>query len=347
MPEETIVELGINPDDLWFIKIDNDINGPYEKLALKHFSQENETLFSHAEASQDKINWVLFSDLEYFKKPEITKHQGHFWIIENNQKSHPFSRLDLIKKIEFGEISLLDLFSTDDGHTWKKFHQCEDLKAYFQKKSRPPVCPKEAGMSSAEVNLHQHPIQENAANLAYIGQHQAGQDHLKLEEISVPVQNNIEVSRGLIWIIPSSVALICVVAYGAYTILTPSNSPLVSTNEIAEAEPTANIVNYKRPNRNPASFNPQPSSNRSALTSRPYIQENIYPESPQHHIEPAPVEDYPTDAIVDSHHENMAPEENNVAQTEPIEGQTVDASMGAAPEAGPPEQPVVEEASDF
>lgn len=345
MSQESIEELGIGPKDIWFIKIDGDINGPYERLALKHFSHENEELFYHAEASQDQTHWQSFFDVEFFKKAEVSKqHQGPFWILVDNHKSHPLNRLDIIKKIESSELSLMDAVSFDDGYTWKKLHQCEELKSYFQKKMKPPVCPSEAHFQGTKIENHDHDIEENVASMAYVRNHQVANNGLKLDEMVLPSQNNIEVSAGLKWMIPTSVAAICLVAYGSFYILKPAKSPLVSQDEQVRAIENYNEKSGPTQMRQPASIPTPAHGERSALTQRPQMPENMYPANEPEPM--APVEDYPSEPIVESH---QAPEETLV-QNE-AQDQGIDASMNAMPpeqtEPQQSEQPVVEEASDF
>ena len=127
LTKEIIHKMNYGPHTLWIVKLDDEVFGPFEIESLKDYAAENEHQFETALASRmDTNDWQPFFSYAHFLS--IADHlqaerQGleKYWILNQGQKAGPLSRLDIEKKFELGILSMTDLVSVDDGHTWLKF----------------------------------------------------------------------------------------------------------------------------------------------------------------------------------------------------------------------------------
>lgn len=131
LTKEQIEELNLSLHDLWLIKNNDTINGPYQGDTLKNYAALHAIDFEQSYASKaDQADWRLFFSHALFADlaPEIvnevdTSYQGPFWILEQGLKSRPFNKLEILKKIEMGLLTFTDSISSNDGHEWQKIYQ--------------------------------------------------------------------------------------------------------------------------------------------------------------------------------------------------------------------------------
>jgi len=146
LSKETIEEMGYSDHDLWVVRIDEDLFGPFEAESLKHYAKENETLFENADACRlDSNDWSAFYQIDAFKNIDhsVVENKGPFWILNNGLKSEPLSIEEIEKRIELKSVTLTDAISVNDGHTWKKVFQIECFSHHGQRSEVLPSRPME------------------------------------------------------------------------------------------------------------------------------------------------------------------------------------------------------------
>jgi hypothetical protein len=185
------------------------------------------------------------------------------------------------------------------------------------------------------------------AALTYFGQHPKEKVTLKLEEMDIKSLGETEVSRSLRWAIPATVAGIGVLVMMGNVIFSTSTDSASMTEEKSEiifpsgTNRAAGVQNYNH--RMPSSY--PPTQERSALTTQPAYQ-NSYPTQivESHYNEPSQGEPiYEID-----HNQPADTQENSLVTNNSPENETLDQVMGGENVSDiPPEQPVIEESSDF
>ena len=356
LSNEIIHKMNYAPHDLWIVKIADELFGPFEVESLKHYAMENETELDEAQASRmDTNNWQPFFSHAHFQP--ITDHSHSetqsiekFWIIHLGQKAGPVTRRDIEKKIELGILTMVDVISVDDGQSWHKIFTMDSFSAHNTEVTAPPMAPLESSFAKAKEELNhwmdnqdRSGQQADLAALTYLGQHKENVS-LKLEEMDLKSLAETEVSRSLKWAIPAAVAGVGIfVMMGSFMLSTTNEMPSVSDEKPEIILPktnthTASRENYPNQQRRPSSYQP---IQRSGLTARPAYQ-NEYPTQVEtHYNEPDPMIDPSSEA------ENRPEQENSLVSNNVPGNETLDQAMGGDPSDAPPEQPVIEEASDF
>jgi hypothetical protein len=350
---ETIQKMGFNNHDLWMVKIDQEVYGPFDLETLKTYAAQNKELMSLALASRaEPLNFEPISHLAQFENdfPRTGPAKGAYWILLNGMKSGPFSQTTMEKKISSGELLMLDVVSMDDGHSWEKISEVKSLPKKVHEASELPLPPLDSSFQKAKLSVlekidHGQEESEDLAEMAHEGQLYSKTNLIKLEEVKFHETPVNEVSPSLNWAITA--ALFVVLALGA------SGYYLISTEELAApqvAEASLPEEKVKKPKRIrgeiprverlPASVAPAPMP-----VPGPRYEENDHHNSPQvdspHQYEEReePVEHGPEDNQVA---EAPATEEHSLVGNE---DQSLDAAMNGVNQ--PADQPVVEEATDF
>jgi hypothetical protein len=352
LTNEIIHKMNYEPHTLWIVKLDEEVFGPFEIESLKHYAAENEHQFETALASRmDTNDWQPFFSYAHFLSIADhlqTERQGleKYWILNQGQKAGPLSRLDIDKKFELGILSMTDLVSVDDGHTWLKFFSHAVFNPNNNEVQTLPVAPLESTFQRAaedfnEIMDHEEKTDthKGLAALTHMS-HNRGKLSFNLEEMDLKSLDETEISRTLKWAIPTAVAGIFIIL-GAF-ILSPSNET-ASNDEEKTNLPSTGQSSRKEMNaqeRSPASYRPL-NQQSAGLNNTPAIHENEYPSHVETHFnEP----DSNNEIEKNPPHE---PQENSLESNTGAENETLDQVMGAdAPEIAP-EQPVVEESGDF
>lgn len=361
LTDEVIQSMGLSTLDLWLVKIDGEVFGPFETASLHDYARENLQEFAHAEASlEDPQNFQPFlSHPEFhFEVPAEPVIEQHYWILNQGQKVGPLTRMAVDKKLEMGLLAMTDVVSTDDGHTWNKFFHVESFNPEGAGGvDALPVAPLESAFARAKEELYEKMDNHERtgshaglASLVYLGQKNE-KIGLKLEEFDLKSLDETEVSRSLKWAIPSAVAGVGVLMVLGNFILTPS-----TTNEVAQSDgnsevimpsaPTsAEVPNPSRNKRTPSSYMPQPSA-RSGLTNSPPMHYNEYPQPQMNHHENEP--DPMVDPVSEAEIQPQEPQEHSLVQNQQPGGESLDGVMSGGQDVDPqPETPVIEEAADF
>lgn len=355
LSNEVIHKMNYAPHDLWIVKIADELFGPFEVESLKHYAIENESELDEAQASRmDTNNWQPFFSHAHFQPVLEHSHAEaqtieKFWLIHLGQKAGPVTRRDIEKKIELGILTVADIISVDDGHSWHKIFTMDSFGCQNTEVVAPPKAPTEASFIKAKEDLNDWMDNQDRSSgkadlaaLTYLGQHQKNVS-LKLEEMDLKSLAETEVSRSLKWAIPAAVASVGVIVMMGSFILSPTSDLANVSEEKSEIIlPSTNTHTAMRDHnpreRTPSSYQP---IQRSALTTQPTYQ-NEYPTHVEtHYNEPDPMIDPAQEA------ENQPEQENSLVSNNVPGNETLDQAMGGESSDAPPEQPVIEEASDF
>lgn len=365
LSEETIEQMGHAPRELWVIKIETELYGPFETESLKHYAFENKQEFVGAEVTHlEFADWKPFSQVEELQKaqqpvqalPETAPSQdGPYWIFVKEQKSAPMALHELDLKVEMGVVAMTDLVSTDDGHTWKQILELPVFEKRKHQGSELPFPPPERSFQEAKIEVSQNLEAQESLHedeglfaLAYLTLNK-DKPTLNIEEITLKTVQETQVSRSLKWAVPTAVASgFALVMTGYFLFSSPA------TVEVAEESTTAQVQRgisagndlppptYSDVARNPASLMPMP-SNRSPLT-RPMVHES-YPTHLETHVNEAdPIQD----PIHDIENQDQAPPQEHSLVSEGVPNEQP--APAEDPGQNPPEltpQPAVEESSDF
>jgi hypothetical protein len=370
LTEEVIQKMGYTHHDLWLVKFDDEVFGPFEVESLKHYAHENEKLFLKAYSSRmDHNEWQPFFSHALFQPfaPNENPQSKRYWILNLGQKAGPFNKSELDKKIELGTLSMVDLISGDDGHSWKKLYQASEFHFNDNTVDNLPVSPLESSFQRAKHQVaeifesrDELPASEGVAGLAFMTKKDG--ISLNIEDIDLKSLNQPHISPSLKWAIPSAVAGFSLIAFLGIQVMSGPHHEEVVINEapipVVKKSRTAAVIPAGAKKRKPSPYDVpvgayqdrQPASyNRSPLT-QPAPQENYYPTQVQSHTEA----DNLHDPAMDPEDPPPAPEEhslvNNNVHHEGHEGQTLDQAMNDAANGEvvmPPPEPVIEEATDF
>jgi hypothetical protein len=358
LSEETIQEMGYTNHDLWMVKIEAVIFGPYETESLKHYVHENEKLFETAFASKaDEDDWKPFWELTRFqrRKPQITDsefHEGPFWLLHAGLKVGPFSKQDIEKKIEMDLLLMTDHISIDNGASWPKIYQISGLDRRHLSPDELPLAPSEGSFQEArlavleKLNVPHLNNAEVAAELAFEGQEAGKILQFKVDEIPLkPQQASPEISTSMRWAFPAVAVILVSLTTGSYFLLGTQDETTLVMKDIKEKSPSKNSRGHRSGGaipspsfRSPASVGynrPAPSVSRYPTYTETHDQ---FPEAQDYHVDPIdqPVNDadQPTQEHSLVSQQQGTPEENSL-----------DNAMNGSEQPQP--QPVVEEASDF
>ncbi len=367
LSQDAIEELKINTDDLWEIKIDENIYGPFETLSLIHYAKENKAIMSRALVSPMSVdNWRPFPEAREFIHE--THYEGPFWILSSGQKSPALSISEVAKRIELGTIKRHDEISEDDGRHWVRIAAHPGFEAHFTAASSLPEVPQEVSFQKAKIRVLEQleakremtDEKENIAELTHVSfVHQEKAKTIHLEEIKIKEPENDSPSfwqhfrTHSMWVTP----VLALFVY--FSFFNSKPEPIVASAEI-EA-PT--VKQKLRPGRSkkdswtrtPAASTPGQFYQRSPVTQLPSMDDNYPTVIETHQDEPVyPDPDKEAEQIAEIQDQENK-QENSLVEQAPVrdpaqEGESLDATMNNEPQEQPNpaiDPPVVEEVSDF
>ena len=364
LTKETIDKMGFNNHDLWMVKIDEELFGPFESQSLKHYASENDKVFDQAQASRlDTNDFHPFWTHAIFQRrtPEsLSKenHEGPFWTLDNGQKHGPFSFHDIDKKIEMGLLVMTDHLSSDNGDSWKKLFEFSGFDRRTHTANELPEAPSEQSFQKAKILLldklerpHLN-TQVELAELAHQGRMEAKVLTLKLDEMTMSNLKSTEVSDSLKWAVPGAAAVFMALMVGGYMLLNPS-SEMGNVELVAEQEAPPRLSNPISPpvgeipaqnsgaqitQRRPASIPTFNSPRRPVITSRfpTRVETHMRDRDQEEPVEPQ--------EMPEQHEPPPAQEHSLVGNDNNNQGESLDAAMNGVVQ---PAEPVVEEVSDF
>ena len=356
--EETIQQMGYSSHDLWLVKIDSIVFGPFETESLKHYVGDNEHLFEHAEASfADESNWKPFWESTGFQQKKLQavsseNYEGPFWIMDMGLKTGPFSYREIDKKIEMGLLVMTDNLSVDNGENWIKIYQIKGLDRRSFSPDELPNSPYESSFQKAQLKILSKLEQSNReaieglASVAFEGLKKAKSNPLKIEEMTLKTDISPEISPSLNLIFPAIAISLILLASATYVMFSISEedksladlSDTQTKTKIKksyEVSPSGNIPTAGH--RSPASFEynePRPS----------FPSDHRYPTQVETH------EDHQNDPEIDRGPAEAPAEPDQPQEHSLVGNDSGDQSLDAAMNNGVPapvEQPIIEEASDF
>lgn len=379
LTDEIVAQMGVTGHDLWLIRIDSVVYGPFETESLKHYVLDNEDLFEQAEASRaDETEWKPFWTHTKFqrRRPQVLQgqvHEGPFWIMDYGLKAGPFSFKEIDKKLEMDLLGMTDLISVDEGQNWIKIFEIEGFDRRAHSPDDLPIAPYESSFHKAKLLLveklesSQENVVDEFAQMCFEGLKSAKVIPFKFDEIPVNHQHQTPVSEALRWALPAAMAVVLTVGTIGYIFSTESDEQLalVDKTQISDIKIKPKKV-AKTVAPKPQIPSPQLNSNRTPASvgysqklAEPARQDDSpsrYPTHVETHEEysqePYYQERDPLDAPVTDFEkpvEEHSLVENRSPQEEPIQDQSLDATMnGLDPQAELLNQPMVlDESSDF
>ncbi len=368
LTKEVIQKMGYTPHDLWLVKLDDEVFGPFEVESLKHYAHENEKLFLKAYSTRmDHNDWRPFFSHAHFQPLTLQENPEsmRYWVLNLGQKAGPFNKNEMDKKIELGTLNMLGLVSSDDGVSWKKLFQAPEFHFNDLTADSLPIAPLESSFQRAKLEVAEkiesreelHPL-EGVAALAFMTKKETLS--LNLEDIDIKSLERPQISPSLKWAIPIAVAGLGLISFLGMQLMSgpTQDEVMISEDSIpvkrersggaippgAKKKPfspyDAPVDSYQ--DRRPANYDrsaltqPAPPDNYSARVHGHLESNDIY-DPAMHQQDPPP-----------------APEEHSLVQNNiqdgGQEGQTLDQAMSEAASgevAPPPPEPVIEEATDF
>ena len=281
---ETIEDLKLKSHNLWEIKIDENIYGPFETLQLKHYSKENRSIMSRALVSPMSVDdWRAFFEVREFLHE--SHYNGPYWVLTHGRKSSPLATEEIAKRIEVGTITRHDEISEDDGRHWHRISSHPEFEAHFTIGSALPQSPQEASFHKArqhvldklEAKKDLPDEKENIASLTHVSLVSREKTKtIQLENIRIPTQDSDTVSFWTNYKIPLAFAM-QVLAIGLYFVFSPGKTD----NAVADMS-GPEVTNPRAPekrskkdgwSRTPANYD-NSGYNRSELTQSPNMEDN-------------------------------------------------------------------------
>ena len=374
LTDETINELGLDSNNLWLIKIEKKVYGPFETGALKLHSGRFPEQFDEAMASpMMSPNWQPFFSLPQFQRraPEVLKNtdleKAQYYALVDGVKDGPYSIKDIEELWQKDELTLTDMISWDEGHHWTKLY----LHPQFDRRHREtlglPALPVENSFLRSEAEMvekweseEEKPnLSASLASLAYLNS-SSGKTKLNIEEITYkPPQTDEEIfqTEKRKKIAFSAAAVVLVGAISSWLLLSDNNknAEFAALDNENQFQPSpraeADESSWKKPtsSRAPASVVPRPvpqtpRPRQEVIDSSSQYAPEVYRESHSNFQEPPVPEPY---GEVEA---PAMPEEHSLVQGHMPAGemdQSLDQAFQPTEEAIPEPVPVVEEVSDF
>lgn len=169
LSKEKIDELKIETHQLWIVRIDAKIYGPYEGKTLKAYAEKNQDLFNEAESTRiDTQDWQPFFSHALFQRrnPQIIKNEpknfnGPYWVLHEGIKTGPIDKKEIVKSLELGTLTITDLISIDDGHHWMKVFEIPELDRRYFSIDDLPASPEDSDFNEARVKILEKIENEN------------------------------------------------------------------------------------------------------------------------------------------------------------------------------------------
>lgn len=366
MSEDEIAASNIEFSELWMVRINDEIFGPYHVEGLKEYAALHEEIFADADvAVMGDENWVMFlqSPLRAPKRkapPKLvsaTTLQTHnsYHIERHGQRLGPQTHEQIVEMVKKGELLPTDLISDDEGFTWHKVFQLKAFEARPHQAELLPQAPSEESFTRAHdeamrsLMVEENPVKEGLVSLAHYGHRKTSATPLNLDELTSPKTSSpvfaASASSPRSWWAGASAAtaVLALMIWWAQA-PAPTEVALVAEEEtvVNEGESLLNNVSSRRVRR-PASTRPgriiPPTSMRNSREELMNYRDthDVEREIPEP-AEPMDVDPYGADSQVAQENSNAdaarapATPDDGYRLEEPVPGET---------------GPVVEEVGDF
>lgn len=200
MSEEEIAAASIELTELWMVRINDEVFGPYHGEALKEYTALHEEQFADADVcNMADQSWLMFlqSPMRTPKRksaPQLvsasTLQTHNSYHIERHGHRHgPHTHDKIAELVKAGELLPTDLISDDEGFTWHKVYQMKAFEARPHQVESLPLAPSEDSFSRAHdeamrsLMTEENPVKEGLVSLAHYG-HRKASTTLNLEELT-------------------------------------------------------------------------------------------------------------------------------------------------------------------
>jgi hypothetical protein len=290
LTKEEIISENLEAQELWVVKVHDEVYGPFKTIDLFNFSAEHPEICRQCEVKHPASDeWFHFYKVPAFqrRKPQLISTQAfvsndHFYILLNGIKKGPYTHADLIKFLSEHEIMVTDQISVDGGNSWIKLYQHHQFDRRNRVTNKLPHAMKESLFIPKES--YDDDIQDAIAGLVAEAKHE--KDFKQTKSFDFNFSQSTSSSKK--WLYPAVVMTFVFVAYNFYPKINNDSKDNVVTNENA-------INNDDRhdssADRKPASVNnhhgsqdqqkPYPSPSRSARIKRLQEQNKNNAESNQ------------------------------------------------------------------
>lgn len=318
LTQEEIKQRELAHQDLWIIKLGDEIKGPYELENLKLYAQENEASFQEALASRlEPQQWNPFFSYPQFQRrsPQVINAtdqiEGPFWLYENGLKAGPFEKFHILKRLEMNSLIVTDKISLDEGKTWINIYEIPEFDRRDLTTQELPIAPptqtlaqlygRESDEEEDVVEEVEETTSEMIASTAHRGLYKNKVLKFRADNLSLP-NKKPSFWRDLSlpdWALPSGVALGVMMIGGViFSFVTPEETTPLSVTEITNqsrplgekriANPSAQLGRQ----RAPASVKniPTPRTPPAALRQI-QTQDNIPTTIQTHHVDRYPSND--------------------------------------------------------
>ena len=201
MTEEEIAASNIELSELWMVRINDEVFGPYHVEGLKEYAALHGEIFADADvAVMGDENWVMFlqSPLRAPKSkapPKLvsaTTLQTHnsYHIERHGHRHGPHTHDQIAALVKNGELLPTDLISDDEGFTWHKVYQMKAFEVRPHQVDLLPQAPSEESFTRAHEEamrsliVEENPVKEGLVSLAHYGHRKTSSTPLRLEEFT-------------------------------------------------------------------------------------------------------------------------------------------------------------------
>jgi hypothetical protein len=194
LTEDEIKEKDYLPEQLWHVKWQGEVMGPFETTHLKSFLEE------HPEFTQDLFvkrlsedRWVGFWEQPLLlRRPQPKMNSVHelhqherFFLIKEGQRLGPFNESFIREWIKEKKCEPHDLVSQDEGLSWTKLFQHETFGKDYQIQSELPSTVEEIAAHGEVIKPQEtHDIQNEMASLV-LGPKDS-EKQLIIEDVTLP-----------------------------------------------------------------------------------------------------------------------------------------------------------------
>lgn len=343
--DEEIKELNLALNDLWMMKTNDIVSGPFHTQLLKQYFTNHKELMSSTEVRcLEGDSWVGAIEQPEFKIKtpvlpslgNMINHQRYFLLIDSQIKG-PFTFDNIKEKLEHQELNIFDIISADEGTSWKKIFQFEALRNVLD---RPELPSQHEIEFENDINTHHSPLASTAVQglVAVVHLSHQTDQKLKIDEVQLPMIASQNSRQRLQLMTFASFVLVLGLGFAIFSNNKTDDTPLADADTAESFNEETLKPKRPRSHRSPASLAPrqviQRSNNNDSSNSRRFLQRE-------------PAYNPPIDEIRETHAE-IAHQDMEEPREEPApEGSEPNISRGAASEAPPEDAIPVEEVGDF
>lgn len=162
LSDEDIAEIGIMLSDLWMLKANEQMYGPFSTKTLKEHSEQHEESYLDVVAyNLDNEQWKPFFKVTQFqrRKPKLVSMQSlttpdSFHLLINGIKEGPFTLVQIKEMAQKKKIPLNIEASTDKGESWIKLFDHHEFDRRLEKnKDELPFAPIQSVFDEETVKI--------------------------------------------------------------------------------------------------------------------------------------------------------------------------------------------------